>query len=179
MIRRYASDRKRLLHPCRGDGSVVPVEPGPDERLKLVFDEALRALVQQQARLDNVRSRATTLTAAATLVASLLGGSSVDRDSFDWAAVLATAATAGVLACSLVIVAPIWHWRFHSRPTQLLRAVDQGFSLDEMRRNMASDFEHWADGNDRKLRRMHRTFTAGLAFLTAEMVGWALHLWSL
>ena len=73
----------------------------PDERLKIVFDEALRALTQQQARLDNVRSRATTLTAAAALISSFVGSPILRARDFSWASVLA-----------LVAVLALMHWLF-------------------------------------------------------------------
>jgi hypothetical protein len=155
-----------------------PLPPtSPDERLKLVFDEALRALTQQAARLDNMRSRATTLTAAAALISSFLGGTTVRTQAVTWPTLLAAGAVGIVLVCTLLICAPFWHWNFYISTPQLLQAVDAGFDLDEMRRNLATDFDQWVEKNDRKLARMHWLFMTGLVFLVVEMAAWSVTFW--
>jgi hypothetical protein len=146
----------------------------PDKRLEVVLAESLRALAHQQSLLDNLRSRATLLTTAAALVSTFPGLSAITGNNAKGkgAAVLAVLALVGVLVCTLVICAPWWRWYFRSSATALLGAVDAGHDLDSIRRNLSRDFEKWVDHNDRRIRTLQWWFTAGLALLFVEVVGW-------
>lgn len=144
----------------------------PDARWELVYDEALRALAFQQGTLDNLRSRATLLTAGAGLVGSALGAPALADNRWGAAAVLAIVALGLVLASAAIICAPWWRWRFVASARQLTKAVELGHSLDSMRRRLAADFEDWLDGNEKRLRRLQWCFTLGLAALLLEMVAW-------
>jgi hypothetical protein len=143
-----------------------------DPRWELVYSEALRALTFQQSTLDNLRSRATLLTAGAALVSSALGAPSLSGNRWGAASLVAIAALGGVLAAAGIICAPLWRWRFVASARQLSDAVDLGHSVDSMRRHLAADFETWLDTNERKLRRLQWYFTAGLALLLVEMLAW-------
>lgn len=146
----------------------------PDKRLELVMAEALRALSHQQSVLDNIRSRATLLTTAAALVSSLVGAPTVVRGHVGWAAGAAFLALVGVIACTFVICAPWWQWRFRSSARVLLEAVDGRHDLDSMRRNLSVNFEDWLDANEERVQQLQWWFIAGLGFLGAELVGWAI-----
>lgn len=147
-------------------------DPDADPRWELVFSEALRALSFQQSPLDNLRSRATLLTAGAALVSSALGAPSLSGNRWGVASLVAILALGGVLAAAGIICAPWWRWRFVASASQLTKAVDIGFSMDTMRRNLAGDFETWLNQNERQLRRLQWYFTAGLALLLVEMIAW-------
>jgi len=144
----------------------------PDPRWALVYDEALRALAFQQSTLDNLRSRATLLTAGAALVGSALGAPALKDPRWGVAALLAIAALGLVLVSAGVICAPWWRWRFVSSAARLTEAVELGHSLDSMRRNLARDFEAWLDENERRLRRLQWCFSGGLVALLLEMMAW-------
>jgi hypothetical protein len=148
-------------------------DPGADHRLELVLSEALRALAHQQSLLDNVRSRATILTGAAALVASLLGAPALQREDPGWPTVVALFGLVGVLVCTMGICVPWWRWYFRSSASALLAAVDAGHSYDSMCRHLSADLERWVDRNDRTMLILHGLFTAGLVFLFAEIGGWA------
>ncbi len=143
-----------------------------DPRWELVFNEALRALSFQQSTLDNLRSRATLLTAGAALVSSALGAPSLSGNRWGVASLVAILALGGVLAAAGIICAPWWRWRFVAKASALSEAVDLGHSVDSMRRHLAVDFESWLDRNERQLRRLQWYFTAGLALLLVEMIAW-------
>lgn len=85
-----------------------------DERLALVFRESLRALEQQAARRDDLRNRAGSLVASASIATAFLGGQSLDgATSFaasTWIAIAAFAATIGPFGV-----------RAHAAPTVELR----------------------------------------------------------
>lgn len=149
----------------------------PDARLEIVFSEALRAVTHQQSVLDNIRSRATTLTAAAALVTSFFGSPILQaRERMGWPTGVALLALAGVLAATFVVCAPWWTWTFRTSATALLTAVDAGHDTDSLRRHLAQDFEQWVDQNEKKLRRLQWWFTAGLAFLLVEVAAWVFQL---
>ncbi len=147
-----------------------PAEPDP--RWELVYGEALRALTYQQSSLDNLRSRATLLTAGAGLVGSALGVPAMSGGRWGLPSVLAIAALGLVLAAAGIICAPWWRWRFVSSAARLTEAVDMGHSLDSMRSHLAGDFERWLDGNEKRLRLLQWMFTAGLVALAFEMMAW-------
>jgi hypothetical protein len=149
----------------------------PDKRLEIVFAEALRAVTHQQSVLDSIRTRATTLTAAAALVTPFFGTPVLQaRDRAGWPTIVALAALTGVLASTFVVSAPWWRWTFRASAAALLQAVDAGHGVDSMRRHLCLDFERWVDQNERKLRRMQWWFTAGLGFLLLEVAAWLLQL---
>jgi hypothetical protein len=149
----------------------------PDARLEIVFAEALRAVTHQQGVLDNIRSRATTLTGAAALVTPFFGAPVLQaRDRVGWPAAVALLALAGVLASTFIISAPWWKWTFRASAGALLGAIDAGHDVDSMHRHLAQDFERWVDQNERKIRTLQWWFTAGLGFLLVELVAWVLQL---
>ena len=168
--------RRGARHPTATlCGVTTPAEP--DERLEIVYAEALRGLTHQQGVLDNVRSRATTLTAAAALVTPFFGAPILqDRDRLSWPTPVALAALIGVLASTFVICMPWWTWTFRSSAAALLGAVDAGHDADSVRRHLALDFERWVDQNEAKIRRLEWWFTAGLAFLLVELIAWVVQL---
>jgi hypothetical protein len=147
-----------------------------DPRWALVYDEALRALTFQQGTLDNLRSRATVLTAGAALVGAALGTPALREGRLGVAAVLAIVALGGVLAAAGIICAPWWRWRFVASAAALTEAVTAGHSLDSMHRHLAADFERWLGENEVRLRRLQWCFTAGLAALLLEMIAFLVQL---
>lgn len=162
------------VHRVTSSNAVADTDADP--RWELVFSEALRALSFQQSTLDNLRSRATLLTAGAALVSSALGAPSLSGNRWGAASIVAITALGGVLIAVGIICAPLWRWRFVASAGQLTKAVELGFSADTIRRNLAGDFESWLDRNERKLRWLQWYFTAGLALLLVEMVAWLIQL---
>ena len=103
----------------------------PDKRLEIVFAEALRAVTHQQSVMDGIRTRATTLTAAAALVTPFFGTPVLQaRDRAGWPTIVALAALTGVLASTFVVSAPWWRWTFRASAAALLQAVDAGHGVD-------------------------------------------------
>lgn len=146
-----------------------------DVRLELVLAESLRALNQQQAVLDNLRARAAVLLSAAALVTSFFGPPSLSHAGgrLGGMAVLAVAALGGVTAASGVLIWPRWQWDFRTSSRKLLAAyVDDGRSVDEVRRGLAVTFESYVDANDRKLSVLQWAFVLGMLALVLEVVAW-------
>ncbi|MBG0565368.1 hypothetical protein [Actinoplanes aureus] len=140
-----------------------------DERLELVLSEALRALTEQQAVLDHLRSRATVLLSAAALVGALMGAPLLSDGVRPGALTqLAIVALAGTLLLTLLITAPLFRWRFTPKVSALLQAVGDGHDLDSMRRHLALDLERFKQGNGRILARLQWMFSGAAVLLTAE-----------
>jgi hypothetical protein len=76
---------------------------------ELVYSAAQRALDQQSTALSDLRTRTSTLIAAATLSASFLGAAAIGRNAPVWAAVLAMAAflLTGAFAGGVLWPAPV------------------------------------------------------------------------
>ena len=82
-------------------------QAGPDRSApyKVVYDEAVRALAEQQATIDGVRGRAGYLLSAATITTSVLGAQALPRSSgpLAW---IALAGFVGVTVMSLAVLRP-------------------------------------------------------------------------
>jgi hypothetical protein len=79
----------------------------PDEAqvAQLAYETSLRALTQQEASLNEIRSRAGTLLAASSIVASFLGGQALTNHSVGWLGVVALIAFGvSILACLWVLL---------------------------------------------------------------------------
>jgi hypothetical protein len=67
-----------------------PATADDDPRVALVYQEALRGLLQQQAAVESLHNRAGTLIFAASFASSLLGGRALTDGlgAWDWLAVV-------------------------------------------------------------------------------------------
>ena len=80
--------------------------PGKDLLYKVAYDEAVRALSEQQAAIDSFRNRAGLLLSASVVTTSFLGAQALhsgDWSAFSW---LALAGFVGVAAVSIAIFWP-------------------------------------------------------------------------
>jgi hypothetical protein len=147
-------------------------EANEDPRWELVFDEAQRALTYQQGILDNLRSRATVLTAAAALVSTLLGVPALKTGQLGLASVIAIGAAALIVISTGIICAPWYSWHFTSSAKILVEAVENGYDLNEMRERLALNFDEWYEENARRLGGLQAVFTVGLSLLFIEILAW-------
>jgi hypothetical protein len=143
---------------------------------ELVYSAAQRALDQQSTALSDLRTRTSTLVAAATLSASFLGAAAISRSAPAWAAVLAMAA---FLLTGAFAGAVLWSAR-------ILFALDADRVEEELfpyREDPAAYFLEAAHGlhnayveNERVIERRELVFRLALLALGAETVLWALAL---
>jgi uncharacterized membrane protein YfcA len=93
----------------------------PDPRgYELAYQEALRAITQQQGVLESLRGRAGALLAVASIVTSFLGGFALGDKGpagLGWLAILLFLFAAGAVAH---ILKPRDQWRFRSRPSVII-----------------------------------------------------------
>jgi hypothetical protein len=143
---------------------------------ELVYSAAQRALDQQSTALSDLRTRTSTLVAAATLSASFLGAAAIGRGAPTWAVVLAMVAFlfTGTFAGAVL-------WR-----TRVSFAIDADLVQEELvpyREDPAAYLLRAARGlhdvyleNDRIIERREKAFGLALFALGAETLLWALTL---
>jgi hypothetical protein len=167
--------------------------PVPDEAYKVAYDESVRMLTQQGSALDNLRTRAGTLVAAASLVTTFVGAQAFAKpsltkgdhgfvlvtqklDIWGW---LAIAALVGVLVCSLVVLFPRRDFIYGQSAKQLIGDLESKpplMSLERTQRAVAMNLEENFDANEKVLRRLGNFFTAGSVLLVAETILWIVDL---
>ena len=143
-----------------------------DPRWELVFEEAQRALVFQQGIVDNLRSRAVVLTAAATFAGTVLGVPALKSGQFSFASIFAIGAGALVVILTVVICAPWYSWSFTANTRELAQAVKLDYDINEIYENLAADFEGWIDRNSAGVRALQQMFIAALLMLFIEILCW-------
>jgi hypothetical protein len=143
---------------------------------ELVYSAAQRALDQQSTALSDLRTRTSTLVAAATLSASFLGAAAIGRSAPAWAAVLAMAA---FLLTGAFAGGVLW-------PAPVVFALDADHVQEELspfREDPAVYILRAAHGlrdayleNQEVIKRRELVFRLALLALGAETLLWALAL---
>ena len=155
---------------------------------RVVYEESVRAMNQQAGVLDNLRARAATLIAAASLVTGFLGGQALAKPSFssgvvvypplDMWAWVAISTFLVAAACAVWVLLPHRHWVFVLGAGGMLKnAKDEcGLDLDRFYRVHAAYNEENYDNNARKLRWLWAWFGVGCAALAVEAIAWLVYL---
>lgn len=162
-----------------GDG-YPPGVPDEDPRLRLIWEEGVRAVEQQAQVLNEVRSRAATILSAASiagafLASSALSGGEAFRAS-TWVAVVAFAVVG--LATSLVLM-PRRGWRLERRPRKMLEDFVEGtrpVGIDDLLHELAGHLDNNFVSNRQKLRWLTGGLTVGCMALVVEILAF---LWDL
>jgi hypothetical protein len=143
---------------------------------ELVYSAAQRALDQQSTALSDLRTRTSTLVAAATLSASFLGAAAIGRGAPAWAVVLAMAA--------FLLTGAFAGWVLWPAPVVFALDADRVHEeLDPDREDPAAYLLRAAYGlhnayldNERIIERRELVFRLALIALGAETLLWALAL---
>ena len=151
-----------------------------DERLALVFRESLRALEQQAARRDDLRNRAGSLVASASIATAFLGGQSLDATaSFPTSAWLAVVAFAAIIGLSVYVLTPRRRWSFVASADDLITDYverEPETTVDDMHRELALHFERHYQANARGLDRLTLAVQVSCLLLVFEMAAWLVDL---
>ena len=148
------------------------------------YAESVRMLTQQAAALDNLRSRASTILAAAALVTTFLGAQALAKPSahlntWGWAAI---AALFGVLGCTLSVLYPWNHWHYGESATKMienLETIQPPLDLARLQRATAMNLEADFRENEAALRRLARFFKLACILTVAETALWIINLESI
>jgi MFS family permease len=147
---------------------------------KLAFDEAQRAITQQQASLEAIRTRAVALLAAATVAGGFLGGQTVGaggRGLGGWAAAaLVTFFILGLL--TVYILVPRARWTFSNNIDGLIAEADA--LTEEARaveyRAYLRDWALWIQTHWREnkvlIDRLHNAYAASCVLLLGTVMLW-------
>jgi hypothetical protein len=149
---------------------------GADPRLDLIYQEALRGLVQQRSEVESLRGRAGTLIFAASFASSLLGSVALANGfgPLDWVAVALLLLIGGIAA---MLLWPYYDLAFRLDPDDLMaRYVDRDDDVPmatmhrQLARRLGADWRR----NGRVVRRLRVALQAALVTLLVMMLAWML-----
>lgn len=156
---------------------MAPTEIDPGAYL-LAFEEAKRALDEQERAVFELRSRAGQLIAGAAIATSFFGGQALHHQlhAMGWVAV------ACFVALSVAVLAILWprrDWEFNLSPAQFINIyvepVDaEPLDLPSIHRDLALHMGNSAASNRRQLRWLTGAFRVGAVLLVAEVVAWVI-----
>lgn len=145
------------------------------ESYKLAFEEGGRALDAQERTVNELRSRAGVLLAAAAIVTSFFGSRAVggsDLADADWVAITAFVLVAATV---LLVLWPRSDWEFNASPADVIASYiesDEPTTLLEIHRDLALHRSSSYDQNARQLKWLFRSFRLGLMALVIEVAAW-------
>lgn len=146
---------------------------------QLAYNEAVRALSQQQSALDGFRTRAGILLSGAAIATSFLGGQALGgRPPSTWSWI-AIGAFAGLGLLALAILWPRKDWEFVVSPRQLIATYvesQQPLTVPQIHRDLALHMQNSWRANDRRLGVLIWLFRGASTLLTVEVVAWIVDL---
>ena len=159
-----------------------PADPALAGTANLIYEEARRQIVRQEANLDGMRARATTLLSASGLVNSLFGVHVDLSKAPDWRLALYAFA---LFAFALMTATTIWivwprTWRFREDAEDWLADLKAG-KTHGMRpfdyySNLAHAFDSALGQNKTKIDGLTKGYAACCLLLGLDVVAWGLSL---
>jgi hypothetical protein len=141
---------------------------------KVAYDEAVRALSEQQATIESVRSRAGLLLSAAAVTTSFLGAQALQDGSSGFCSWLALLSFVAVAATSLAILWPrSWESTANSRKVleSCIESVEE-VRIEDLYRDLSLRMQVSFSANHQGLNELAALFQAGSGLLTIEVVLW-------
>jgi hypothetical protein len=163
-----------------------PVEPSALAIKKIIYAESVRLLEGQSSSLDELRGRAGTLLAAASVVTAFLAPAAVKTTTVTARGIsdagvhfssLAWAATgsfvAGTIAALVVLWPYTWTWA-HNTHDLMDKFLDPACQRDEeeLYYHLAYYNETHHSANGRKMKRLYLSFEGGCILLAGEIGFW-------
>lgn len=152
--------------------------PSNAPAIAMLWEEARRLLVRQEAALDTLRTQAIAVLSVGAIVAGLFG-SHVVSTHVSAGAACATGAALALFTVSAVlaiyVLAP-HDWTFaHGLGVQLRRVGDQEMvEAEDLAFGWATEFEKWRTDNQRQLDHLMRCFLWACALTGAQVIAWGL-----
>jgi hypothetical protein len=153
---------------------MTEVEENEAKSYELAFEEAGRALDAQERAVNELRSRAGVLIAAAAITTSFFGSEAITGDrlgAWVWVGVIAFIVVGG---CVLTVLWPRSDWSFNASAADIIAEYIEPeqieFSL--IQRDLALHRSAAYDDNARQLGHLYLVFRVGLAVLVIEVAAW-------
>ena len=149
----------------------------PESIAEAAYELALRAIDQQERRLNELRSRTGTLIAAASVAASFLGAQAARSSDLDLAGGLAVVGYLVCVGAALYVLLP-HRLVLEFRGSALLNAVAEvdHVTVEEALRAASGWIERFHERNRGELQHLSRWFTVACAGLGFEIVLWIVSL---
>ena len=153
--------------------------------LRLAYDASVRAIADQSSVLEDLRSRAGTLFAAAAVVTSFLGGQALRANAHLVVASYAGLAVATFVLAAILTLIILWPVRlaFSLSASEFLAIVDdreaedEPVTADEAYRELALRLESNYDLNSPPIQRLFWCFRLAIVCVVAEVSAWIVVLW--
>ncbi|HEU4906666.1 MAG TPA: hypothetical protein VFT19_11220 [Solirubrobacterales bacterium] len=149
-----------------------------DAPYKIAYDEAVRALSQQQGVIESFRTRAGMLLSAAALTTSFLGAQALNGGGTNVATWLALASFVGLSLATLAILWP-HRWEFTADPENVIESyieTTEPLSVAEIHRDLSLHMHGSYAENRKGQRQLAARFRLASALLTLEVVFWIVDL---
>jgi len=143
-----------------------------DPRLRLIYEEALRGLVQQQGLVEGLGNRAGSLIFATAFASSLLGSTALadGLGAWEW---VALGLLLGLGALIALMLWPYYNYTFRLDPIELLRDYGGAATrLSEMHRALALRLEAHRASNWRVIQRLRLALQLALVLFILEICAW-------
>jgi hypothetical protein len=154
------------------------LQPVPDADkdilYRVAYDEAVRALSEQQGAIESFRTRAGLLLSAAAITTSFLGAQALDGGFSNVATWLALTTFVSVAVVSLAILWPR-RWEFTANPRDVIQTyieADEPAPIEELHRDLSLHMHNSYIENRRGLEQLSVFFQVSSGLLTVEVVLW-------
>lgn len=142
-----------------------------------MFEEARRALEDQERVVSELRSRAGSLIAGAAITTSFFGGQALDDQHVHLAGWVAIACFVLLSLTVLFIIWPRRDWEFAASPELMMQTYiepedAEPLELPLIHRDLALHMGNSAALNREQLRQVMKAFRVGALLLTAEVLAW-------
>jgi hypothetical protein len=141
---------------------------------RVAYEEAVRALAEQQAEIDSFRSRAGLLLSSAAITTSFLGAQSFDGGSLTATSWLALLAFVGAAAIALAILWP-HPWELSADSREVVETYIEGEKsalIDELHRDLSIHMHKSYAENRVGVEVLATLFQIASGLLTLEVVLW-------
>ena len=145
---------------------------------EIAYDEAVRALSEQQSAIDNFRARAGLLFSVATIIASFFGSQvlgSAGLSPFSWLAL----ASFGFLATAFIGILSPRRWEVTVDPLDVISAYlepDESHGIEDVHRGLATAMNESYSVNRQGLEKLVVLFQTANVLLVCEVVLWTIAL---
>jgi hypothetical protein len=159
----------------------APHPPADPATYELAYQEAKRALEEQESTVSETRSRAGQLIAAAAITTSFFGGQAITAHHVHTAAWFAIGCFIALSLSVLVILWPRHDWQFMVSPANLIATYiepvdDPPVDLATIHRDLALHMDTSIESNRRQLGWVFGAFRVGALLLAGEVVAWVIAL---